>query len=225
MDEQQIQFYAIDIDGLPAPYPAAKAVPEWYKRMPSEVAREGGEPHRTIKQCSPFLDAMTSGYIIPLSGDIDFSMDAAGEFRYDSPNNDAVIESHDKPQLFGTPMADSLVLKFLNPWMIVTPPGYSTLFVAPLNQMALPFAFLAGVVATDTFYNQVHFPAVCTMQRGTRFTLKRGTPLMQVMPFKRENWQSELSVTDQPRVEEVRRRLIENHHMYRDEHHQKRTFK
>jgi hypothetical protein len=38
--------------------------------MPAEVPRPGEEPDRTLNLCPPYLDAITSGYIIPLSGDL-----------------------------------------------------------------------------------------------------------------------------------------------------------
>ena len=40
------------------------------------------------------------------------------------------------------------VLKFVNPWVVKTPPGYSALFVPPLNRIETPFTFFSGVVET-----------------------------------------------------------------------------
>ena len=50
--------------------------------------------------------------------------------------------------------------KILNPWIITTPPGYSTLFVPPLNNSDDRFSIIAGIVDTDTFKNEINFPIV-----------------------------------------------------------------
>ena len=47
------------------PKPASRIVPEWFRKFEGVV--NGQE---TIKKCVPFLDAMTTGYMITLAADI-----------------------------------------------------------------------------------------------------------------------------------------------------------
>jgi hypothetical protein len=215
----------VEKDWLPAPLPAIEALPDWYKNLAGSVQLPGaGGTLHTAKHCPPFLDAMTSGYIIPLCGDVNLGMDEQGGLTFDCPNGDVGIETHHPEQLRGGPWGDAPVIKFLNPWIIVTPPGYSTLFVAPLNQELMPLRILAGVVDTDAFYSQVHLPAVCLMARGSTCGLKRGTPLVQVIPFKREAWTSQTGHADAQRLKEFTREISHSHHVYREQFQHKKSF-
>ena len=73
------------------------------------------------------------------------------------------------------------------PWKIKTPPGYSCIFTNPLNKNS-PIKIIDGVVDTDSFH-QVNFPFYWTGDINKELTIiQKGTPLIQVIPFKRENW-------------------------------------
>jgi hypothetical protein len=225
MDQQLIQFHALEKDWIPAPIPAIQALPDWYKNLAGKVsAPDAGGTLHTVKHCPPFLDAMTAGYIIPLCGDVDFTLDAGGQLTFDCPGGDTTVEMHHPAQAAGAPWGDAPVIKFMNPWIIVTPPGYSTLFVPPLNQEPIPFRILAGVVDTDVFYSQVNLPAVCLMSRGSTCRLRRATPLVQVIPFKREAWRAQSGHADARQCGQLNRDISHSHHVYREQFHQKKSF-
>ena len=171
MEEKLIQFHATEKDILPAPVPAVKLLPDWYRDLPADFKREGVRGNiGTVKRCRPFLDAMGSGYLIPLCGDVNFELDSAGKLTFDCPNGDTTIEMHDAQQVAGASWGNAPIVKFMNPWIVVTPPGYSTLFVAPLNRSEIPFEIIAGIVDTDLLYAEVNFPAVCKMARRQQIT-------------------------------------------------------
>ena len=211
MTRNLIEFHT-DLDDperLPAPYPATRAVPEWLKNMPMEQplqqpgpAGEAAPRAPTVKQCPPFLEAMTCGYIIPLAGDFTFEMEPSGVLRFTSEGN--VIDTQHPAQVRGSPMQNALVVKFNNPWVVKTPPGYS-------------FQVLAGLVETDTYYKQVHFPSLCLMRPGQAVTLTRGTPIAQAIPIHRAEWASRAVTSDR----DARKRLEEEmqadrHNFYKD---------
>ena len=77
--------------------------------------------------------------------------------------------------------------KFINKWLIKTPPGYSCLFVKPMNRIESRFEIIPGVVDTDTFINIINFPFILH-KRNEQFLIKKGEPMVQVIPFKRESW-------------------------------------
>ena len=60
--------------------PAALGVPAWLKTMPQQAfnAVNGGTTD-TVKRCPPFVDAMTSGFLIPLICDLKVEN---GEFTF-----------------------------------------------------------------------------------------------------------------------------------------------
>ena len=56
---------------LPPPVPASSALPDWLKAMPAQAFDEiSGQQLNTVKRCPPFVDAMTSGFLIPLMCDL-----------------------------------------------------------------------------------------------------------------------------------------------------------
>ena len=58
-------------DMLPAPLPAALGLPGWLKTMPTQAFNAiNMRDEDTVKRCPPFVDAMTSGFLIPLICDL-----------------------------------------------------------------------------------------------------------------------------------------------------------
>ena len=55
---------------------------------------------------------------------------------------------------------DLTIHKIMNPWIIKTPPGYSCLFVPPLNNTDDRFSIISGIVDTDKFENEINFPFI-----------------------------------------------------------------
>lgn len=80
------------------------------------------------------------------------------------------------------------IFKFINPYCVHTSPGSSCRFTTPINRRDLPFRLMEGVVDTDTFKAPVNFPfewlAGPTQEP---IILEAGTPMAQVVPFKRVN--------------------------------------
>jgi hypothetical protein len=186
-----------ELEGLlPPPVPAALGVPDWFKTMPAQTfnpaqARVGD----TLKRCPPFIDAMTSGFLIPLICDLRVEN---GEFTWDNdlpPGGEvnfvrSPVGFHDPSQVSGTPLfdADRFLIKFHNLWTIEAPEGYALLFTHPFNRFDLPFTTLTGQVDCDRYHdNWIHFPA---HWHDANFSgvLPRGTPVAQCLPIKRENW-------------------------------------
>src|SRR4051812_19476038 len=120
MSSERIEFSLVlgNEQTFPAPYPAAKDIPDWYKAMPAP-AGTGGVTDGTVKNCPPFLDAMTSGYLMPLVADINLSWDPLGRLQIQAPMfNDynrrgsaQMVTLHKPAQLQGTPFERFPVLK------------------------------------------------------------------------------------------------------------------
>ena len=90
--------------------------------------------------------------------------------------------------------------KLLNPWTIKTPPGYSCLFLPPMNNSDDRFSIIPGIVDTDTFPYEINFPIIIN---GDKYpiletVIKIGTPIVQVIPFKREKWKMKI-ITKSPK--------------------------
>lgn len=73
--------------------------------------------------------------------------------------------------------------KFMNKWLIKTPPGYSCLFIKPMNRIEERFDIIPGIVDTDKYINTINFPFILR-KRDKQFLIKKGEPMVQVIPLK-----------------------------------------
>jgi hypothetical protein len=203
----KVQFEPFDKEAellFEMPKPAAKSIPGWYKDMAVHMDGEKTTglskttnvvSNLTLKGCSPFLDALTSGYMFELPFDIEFRRNEEGMINIRWATNVNYIGSHGPDQAPGLPGpvgGSESLLKWRPGWRIITPKGYSALFTHPLNRHDLPFRTFSGVVDTDMYELGVEFPfqLLNTIEEDI-FILKKGTPICQVIPFKREDWKSE----------------------------------
>lgn len=210
--DQIIKFTAPEEykDSIPEPQPAAKVIPDWYKKADLYAYKEAkGCPIHTVhgkqftnfsfKNCAPFLDSLSMGYIIPLFCDIVVeTIEEENDVTFRWNSNWTPMGFHDYHQTKELPMGDEFIgskaFKFNNPWYIETPPGYSTLIIPPMNTFDERFEIFPAVVDTDQWHGQVTFP-FRWKQMPYKGILKEGTPLAQVIPFKRDEFSSEISYT------------------------------
>lgn len=183
------------------PVPASKILPDWYKKIESYIGGEkrlNGQAQTlaTAKRCMPIFDAISNGYIISTHVDLFVSQkeDENGKIQpfYEWAGFDA-ISFHPKQQLPEHPDGAGHEVsypKWNNTWSIITPPGYSCLFISPLHRET-PIIILPGVVDTDTYTAPVNFPFVLRDSKIDGL-IPAGTPIVQVIPFKREQWQMEI---------------------------------
>jgi len=177
------------------PVPARDMVPEWYRNLDGYM-NEGKKPHKnggiptTIKKCIPVFDALTTGYILKTYSDVYFRYDEG--YPHYTWKDSTQIEFHNNSQAPTYPdrMGDAPYPKWINPWSIRTPKGYSCLFITPVHR-ELPFKILEGIVDTDKYFNNVNFPFVLKNQKWEGM-VPAGTPIAQVIPFKRESFKMKL---------------------------------
>jgi hypothetical protein len=181
---------------LDKPKPAMNYIPQYWK----EAERFAGGKlslkegyNAALKSCSPFLDTFLTGYIIELWQDVMVSRDEFGNYNFDSadytlghpvqPQDPKFIKTLPRPKGF----SDNLYTWTL-PWAIRTPAGYSTIYTQPFNRYDLPFITTSGIVDTDGLSLAGNLPFF--IQEGFQGIIEKGTPIAQVIPFKRENWDS-----------------------------------
>ena len=190
-------------DNLFTVYPAIDFIPDWYRVSPSKApgAKNELDPRSkmstaTYKKCTPFQDAMTIGYIICTSADIEV-LDTQGQKTFLWKTNRLLVSPHAPWQTdgFAIPKGYSgIALKFINEFSIRTPKGISTLFVNPLNRHDLPFLSISGVVDTDNFDIDINFPFL--IRDNFTGIIPKGTPIIQLIPFERKKWSREYKKYD-----------------------------
>lgn len=238
-------YFAIKED---YPIPAKLNIPDWYKKLEHNVGNQ------TVKGCMPFLDSLTAGYILKMPQDLHIrhnvdNKNEKGEIFKDSfqtygmhdqsqillgkcINLNSGFDIHSIKQLGDSPLIEKNknlpFYKILNPWKIKTPKGYSCLFVPPLNNSDDRFSIIPGIVDTDTFPIEINFPIVLNGDKYPTLEtiIEKGTPYVQIIPFKRESWKMSLKQTKQKEVQSNRLfyglKVIKN---YKDRYWNKKSWK
>lgn len=208
------------------PIPTKLNIPEWFKKLEHTISI------KTVKGCMPFLDSLTAGYLLKIPQDfhvrhnVNNKNEKGNEFKdsfqtfglHDQSqllhakylNLNSGFDTHSIKQLEGSSFIEKNknlpFYKILNPWKIKTPKGYSCLFVPPLNNSDDRFSIIPGIVDTDSFPNEINFPIVIN---GDKYpiletTIKKGTPYVQIIPFKRDSWKMMIKPRKQKEIQNSR---------------------
>jgi hypothetical protein len=182
------------------PKPAYLCLPDWYKKTPTYYNNEknvnGNAGTKTIKKCMPIFDSLTAGYIIFSIVDINVSIKDDKPFyswtkNYNTVTSNSImkaLEFHDSSQLGYYPFLENEegAPKITSPWGIKTPKGYSVFITTPMHRK-LPFEILPAIVDTDSNHSAINFPFLLKDKKWSG-VIPSGTPIAQVIPFKRESW-------------------------------------
>jgi Family of unknown function (DUF6065) len=198
---------------IAAPVPAKTYIPDWFRRLPAIDPEVESRTNTglTVKRCMPFLDAMATGWIIPLAATVRLEISEGGT-RVDAgwDFDRTLVSNHGMHQVKGNPMGARPPCKFHNYWTITTPPGWSCLFVNPLNRPNGLFEVVAGVVDTDTYRSPIHFPFFATGEDGLH-VVEKGSPMVQVIPFRRKDSELEAEIRSETTAEaDMRTRILRN---------------
>ena len=198
---------ALMAEHVSTPIKASSAVPSWFKDVPrfhhndKEMKTDTaiGFHNLTIRHCMPFIDSMTSGYFLTTWTDIYVRRDDSGKpiisykdlnvvekFGFGLIQYQEYFESH----ITAMPGFDPFLYAWSTYWRIKTPLGVSCLFTQPLNRTDLPFFTLSGIVDTDSWHGSdvLNF----ALKQGFEGVIPSGTPIVQIIPFRREEWDFEI---------------------------------
>lgn len=162
-------------------------MPSWLRQLPGIDRSQLSATNNglTVKRCLPFSDAMSTGWMIPLAVPVRLEISEGGRtvtagWEFDRE----MVSTHGGFQIAGSPFEPYPPMKFHNYWTIRTPPGWSCLFLPPINRPNGIFEVLSGLVDTDAYTAPVNFPFLATASDGV-YALKKGMPLVQVIPLRR----------------------------------------
>ena len=183
----------------PEPKPATRFMPEWYRNQPASVSEEMALPQGgstgTIKRCMPVFDMMTAGYIMSVPMDIYIDATNPAKIEWSVPMSMKnfgmdMVATHGHEQVSHYPVDGRLyhksIFRIMPFWSVETDAGYSTIFTHPFHRDPVPFKMFPAVVDTDTFISDGHLSMY--IEKDFKGIIKQGTPLIQVIPFKREDW-------------------------------------
>jgi hypothetical protein len=220
------------------PYPAVKQLPDWFTKASPHFASQNfpndGKLHfrdrganNTYKKCVPLLDSLSAGYIIPLWADVMVEQNNGFPEIYWKTNRN-ILELHGSPSReIPAPVGyDQIVYKYLNTWIPQTPKGYSCLIISPLGYNDLPFKAIPAIVDTDKSTSELVFPM--WIKKGFEGIVEKGTPFIQIIPFKRDDWNSTFDCYEDDEYKTIIEEKNFNGTMvghYLKNHHSKKKFK
>lgn len=190
------------------PEPASWHVPEWYKTLAKHDKSNSEKTLHPVnyigtdgavvatKQCPPFLDAMTAGYMYVAEDDIHIEIDENDGKPMIWWDGELMVVDHRPTVELPVPYGyHPIHYGFKMNWYYETPPGYSVLITHPMNRYDLPFIVQSGIVESDIWGLPVF--VAFFLNKSFRGTIKKGTPLFQIIPFKRDNWEMAVDSRDE----------------------------
>ena len=208
----EIEFIPIDDfakDYLEPFKPASRYVPGWYRDMPKHrfgddkygIALDNSSiSNATVKGCTPFLDALTYGYIAVAPVDFEIRRLETGDYAIRWRTDGDFVGKHNAEQYTNAGKeSSSEIFEWESFFITKTPKGYSTMFTHPLNRHDLPFRSFSGIVETDRYFLPALIPFEITadIDPGDFFIIEKGTPLYQFFPIKRDSWSSKSGKLDE----------------------------
>ena len=179
------------------PVLAKKVVPDWWKTMKVQENIRGNKT-QTIRSCPAMDDWLKTGWLICAKRDMEVTVSEHGNHavtdktnRDHSPTHPAGQAGHHFTYLSKEDSPTMGAFKMKAPWNIITPPGYSCLYLDPFLFQNKYFATWQGMIDTDAFnVNMDNSQIIFYPKTNKNFTIKEGTPLVQIIPYRRENWKA-----------------------------------
>jgi hypothetical protein len=199
--KKEIKFYPFSENTslfAPEPISASKLVPEWYRKQPGLVDTGNdfinGGLGATVKKCMPIFDAITMGYFILAPCDIYVDATDPEKLSYSVPLKIKQFQSdlfsiHTPEQYDHYPIDKSIyhkqLLRIFPFWSVETTKGYSCFYLQPMHR-DLDTLAIPGVIDTDRLVSEGHMSFL--IKSNFKGVIKQGTPLIQIIPFKRDSW-------------------------------------
>ena len=139
------------------------------------------------------LDAISSGYIIPLWCDVQVIKENNEHGIFWKVDSD-VFQIHGNQGNVNIPSPEGYgnqVFKYISYLKIRTPKGYSVMVNQPHGHYDLPFFAFSAIIDSDKSMIDNSFPI--RIKADFEGIVKKGTPIVQITPFKRDNWKSKYS--------------------------------
>jgi hypothetical protein len=184
------------------PEPAVKFVPEWYKSLAKHgdtndqknlnpVNQHGADGALVAtKMCLPFYDAITSGYMALLNDDLIVKLDEEGFPTMSWKSGGLLIDKRPTIEVAVPYKHHPLHFGWRMNFYYKTPENYSLLMTHPMNRFDLPFTTMSGIVDSDIWGLPVFIAFF--LKTGFEGVIPKGTPIMQLVPIKRNSWNLEI---------------------------------
>lgn len=205
------------------PSPTKNFFPEWWKRSSLYFKHPNGETHTVsqndkkeekalgFKSCPALLDSFSMGYVLRTPTDIMFVQHENQPYVFIGDEFKEFCSEREEMPEFANPTGyHKKHFHWWPNWGIETPKGYSLLVTNPINRFDFPFLTVSGIIDSDRYTSSGLMPFF--LKEGFSGLIPKGTPFAQVIPIKRENWNSEYIYHDE---DNIYNRFNETANMYR----------
>jgi hypothetical protein len=217
------------------PAPTQSIIPDWYRKaerfaknpftnehykaskefcpFPKEGTTDDYGKIPTWKACPAIFDAFSTGYVLKTPCDLTFFKNAQGiiDVKAEDAKYSEFCTSRPPMPEFEHPLGYYRHhFAWFADWGLELPEGYSALFMTPMNRFDLPFLNTTGVVDSDKVHLLGSFPFF--IAEGWEGTIPAGTPYLQILPFKRENWEHKIEALEESKIYD---KMIESRKFYR----------
>jgi hypothetical protein len=177
-----------DLAFIEIPKPAKNFIPDWWKTQDYFLNTEDNFDNLSFKACMPFLDTFVSGYMMYTSQDLLVKIENEKPFIYWKVNPDAAVERNSLDNIPVPTGHNKTHFAWKMHFGFELPKGYSLLITHPLNRFDLPFTTVSGIVDESVPWGgKFSF----WLKDGFQGIIPKGTPIAQIIPFKRDSWKSE----------------------------------
>jgi hypothetical protein len=204
----EIEFVALNryaFEVCPKPFPASQVLPQWWKDASpyikgpqnpdgKKIIIEDRESNASFKKCTPMLDVLSSGYVVPLWSDIQIrNVDGYPVISWRTTQN--VFELHDGQEVEIPDGYQNIQVKFLNQWVPKLPKGFSALIIPCPGYPNNVLRPIPAIIDYDKTTHPLYPPMY--LKEGFEGIIEKGTPMFQIIPFKRNNWKSKFSFLEE----------------------------
>jgi hypothetical protein len=183
--------------------PAKNNIPEWYKNTKNDYIVEStknpraflNKDNKNFKMCVPFLDSFLTGYLVSCPVDILVSHDDLGNPTLNWNIDERFVDYRENQSatIPTPPGCHTHNFVWVFPLAFKLPEGYSALITHPLNRYDLPFVTISGIVDDNYAMGYGNYPFF--VKENFNGIIKKGTPIAQIIPFKRESWSSKYDMS------------------------------
>ena len=176
--------------------PAKNSFPKWHKILQTfsdeNKLDECGNIRQGLKHCTPFTDSFLTGYTIVLPFDVVVeNKNGFPMFSWRYPEHNMVVTRNEN-LMNGVPCPtgyNNFHFAWETPLTFKFGKEYSVLFTHPLNRYDLPFLTMTSIFDGGwAFHNNADVPFY--LKENFEGIIPQGTPIAQMIPFKKEKWKS-----------------------------------
>lgn len=177
---------------------SVSSMPSWFRKI--------GKQPGSVRRCAGTIDLLAAGVTLPAWTNFRFRPEPGGKAweqaadDFSPPANINNIAGFPFESTGSCPMTDVRKLetgqypKLVNPWRFKTAPGWSTLMIPIYWEPNENYTVVPAIVNTDIYHLM---NVVLNITGDSPFSIDFGTPLAQLIPFKRSSDFSEIIMADE----------------------------